>query len=280
VVVATDWWGMSSRDRIPLIDGLVGDTAMGMAFTDRVHQAMANQIALAAARENIAALTEVAELGPTPTFASDDVYFYGISMGHILGSTYLSLSPEIERGVVSVGGANFSLMMFRAAPFIAFLAILGGTVPSELDMQKFAVLVQPSFDRIDPFTYAPLMFDEPPEGSPSERRLLMQIGMGDTAVPNLSSHVQARSLGLPTLDPAPREIPGLDIASFPHDGSAIVEFDFGIDPLPGEKAVPETQDSGVHEGTRRLEASMEQLDRFLMPGGLIEQTCDGVCDPE
>lgn len=280
VVIAADWWGMSNRDRIPIADALVSNTAEGLAFTDRVHQAMANQIVLAAARDTIAALPEVAELGPMPTFASDPLYFYGISMGHILGSTYAALSPEIERAAVCVGGANLSLMMFRAGPFIAFLAILGGTIQNDLDLQKFAVLVQPTFDRIDPFTYAPLHFDDPPEGSAASRRLLMQIGMGDIAVPNLASHVHARSLGLPTLDPAPRPIPGIETASFPHDGSAIVEFDFGIDPLPGEEAVPSTEDNGVHEGVRRLEAAKEQLSRFFMPDGMIEQTCDGVCDPE
>jgi len=280
VVIATDWWGMSARDRIPLVNELVGNTAMGMAFTDRVHQAMANQIALAAARENIAALPEVDALGPSPTFDGDAPYFYGISMGHILGSTYLSLSPDIARGVTSVGGANFSLMMFRAAPFIAFIAILSGTLPNPLDMQKFAVLAQPTFDRIDPLTYVPLMFDEPLAGSPAERRWLMQIGIGDPAVPNLASHLQARSLALPTLEPAPRTIPGIDTASFPYDGSAIVEFDFDLDELPGEKALPPTKDNGVHEGVRRLEAAKEQLDRFLVPDGKIEQTCDGVCDPE
>ncbi|MEQ9325652.1 MAG: hypothetical protein RIF41_41185, partial [Polyangiaceae bacterium] len=267
-------------DRIPIADGLVSKTAEGLAFTDRVHQAMAIQIVLAAASDGIAALPEVAELGPTPTFSSDPVYFYGISMGHILGSTYLALSPDVERGVLSVGGANLSLMMFRAGPFIAFLAILAGTIQNDLDFQKFAVLVQPTFDRVDPFTYVPMHFDEPLEDSPPARRLLMQIGMGDIAVPNLASHVHARALGLPTLDPAPRVIHGLETAPFPHDGSAIVEFDFGIDPLPGEEAVPSTEDNGVHEGVRRLEAAKEQLDLFLSPNGQIEMTCDGACDPE
>jgi hypothetical protein len=108
----------------------------------------------------------------------------------------------------------------------------------------------------------------------------MQIGIGDAAVPNLASHLHARALGLSYLQPAPRVIAGLAMADAPFDGSAIVEFDFGVDPLPGIEAIPPTSDNEVHEGVRRLEVAKEQLDRFLQPGGSIEHTCDGVCDPE
>jgi hypothetical protein len=124
------------------------------------------------------------------------------------------------------------------------------------------------------------LFDDPLPGSPNERRLLMQIGIGDAGVPNIASHLQARSLGLSLLQPAPREVPGIDTIDAPHDGSALVEFDFGTDPLPGITATPAGTDSEAHEGVRRLPAAQEQVDRFLRPGGLIEHTCEGVCDPE
>ena len=35
-----------------------------------------------------------------------------------------------------------------------------------------------------------------------------------------------------------------------------------------------------HNGVRRLDASMRQLDAFLRSEGRIEHTCDGPCDPE
>jgi len=167
-----------------------------------------------------------------------------------------------------------------ARPFLAFLALFNTQLSDPLDQQKLAVLLQNDFDRIDPLTYAPWLLESTLPDSPPSRRLLMQIGIGDTAVPNLSAHLEARTLGVGHLQPAPRTIGGLEPVSSPHDGSAIVEFDFGIDPLPGIDAIAAGSDNQVHDGTRRLDAAREQLDRFLRPGGAVEHTCDGVCDPE
>jgi hypothetical protein len=81
------------------------------------------------------------------------------------------------------------------------------------------------------------------------------------------------------LSPAPRPIAGLPTSPGPVE-RAIVEFDFGIDPLPGAQALPPSVDNEAHEGVRRSESAKEQLHRFFMPDGLVEHTCDGVCDPE
>jgi hypothetical protein len=282
VVVAGDWWGMSEEDRVPVSDQLVADLGQGLRFTDRLHQAMANFIVIAdVARGSLGSLTELEtlEVDAAPLFDSDPLYFYGISLGGILGGTYLGLTPHIERGVLGVGAANFSFMLFRARPFVLFLLLIAATTNDFLDHQKFAMLAQTTFDRVDPLTYAPFVIDEPLPGGPSTRQVLMQIGMGDDQVPNLAAHLHARALGVTHLTPAPREIAGL-----PSDGgpvaNAIVEYDFGVDPLPGAVAKPPTTENEAHEGVRRSEAAKEQLHRFFQASGMVEHTCDGPCDPE
>ncbi len=280
VVVAADWWGMSKADMTAITDDIIADTERTMRFTDRLHQAMANFLAVSfAASGPLAALPEL-QIGPSPLYETSPIYFYGLSMGHILGGTYLALSPLIERAVLGVGGADLSLIMFRSGPFIGFLGFIAIRFPDELSQQKLAIQIQSSFDRVDPLTYAPWVLGEPLPGGPTARQLLLQIGIGDAGVPNLASHLHARALGLSHLQPAPRPIAGLPPADAPHGGSAIVEFDFGIDPLPGIQAIPPTSSTEAHDGVRLLEAAKEQLDRFLQPGGLIEHTCDGLCDPE
>jgi len=72
---------------------------------------------------------------------------------------------------------------------------------NRLDEQKFAVLPQTTFDRIDPLTYADFVLDSPLEGGPAPRQILSQMGIGDALMPNLGSHLFARSLGLPLLSP-------------------------------------------------------------------------------
>lgn len=270
VVVAADWWGMSEQDRLEVVDTIVVEPARALVFTDRVHQAMANFMAVAYAASGPLATLDELQIDDDPTYDADTLYYYGISQGGILGGTYLALSPHIERGVLSVSGADLSLMMFRARPFVAFLLFIAQHLPDQLDQQKFALLSQTSFDRIDPWTYAPDV---------SPKHVLMQIGIGDDQVPNLASHAHARALGIPHLQPSPRSIAGLAASDGPLD-SAIVEFDFGVDPLPGATAVPPTSTNDVHEGVRRLEAAKEQLHRFFQPNGRVEHTCEGNCDPE
>ena len=149
-----------------------------------------------------------------------------------------------------------------------------------LDQQRLSAMTQFGFDRIDPLTYAPRLLENTLPGSPAARRVLLHVGMGDPAVPPLSAHLQARTLGLPEVAPAPRAIWGLAPKTGAIDGSALAEFDFHVSPEPGVLAIPPAGDNPVHEGVRRLAAAREQLSRFLKPGGAIEPTCDGVCDPE
>lgn len=278
VVMATDWWGMSEPDKVPLAGALAKDVARALVFCDRTHQAFANQLMLARAAEAISLLPDL-QRGATPSFDPTSVYFYGISMGSILGGTYLALSPSIERGVLSVGGADWSLIMFRARPFLGFLAFVQLALPDALEQQKFAAFAQSELDRIDPLTYAPLLAGESLANHPKTQSVLMQVGIGDAAVPNLASHLHARAIHAKQLVPAPRAIAGLESVSGPYAGSAIVEFDFGIAPLPSRTAQPSLDDTIAHEGVRRSKAGQEQLDRFLRPNGKIEATCEGPCDP-
>ncbi|MBM4376813.1 MAG: hypothetical protein FJ095_17160 [Deltaproteobacteria bacterium] len=279
VVMAVDWAGMSEADKAPVAERLATDLPSGLAFCDRLHQGFANALALGEAADALASLPELAFNG-VPAVAPSPLYFYGISMGHILGGTYVALSPRIARAALSVGGADFSLMMFRARPFLGFLAFVQLGLPDTLDQQKFAAFAQSELDRIDPLTYAPHVLAEPLDDAPKDRRVLLQIGIGDVAVPNLGSHLHGRALGVKHLVPAPRAIAGLEDVSGPYDGSALVEFDFGISPLPGERAQPSVDDTPAHEGVRKTASGKEQIDRFFRPSGTIDAVCDGPCDPD
>jgi hypothetical protein len=171
--------------------------------------------------------------------------------------------------------------MLRARPFIGFLTVIAGMLPDPFEQQKYIALSQSSLDLIDPITWAPHVIEQTLEPGPASRRVLMQIGIGDTSVPNLASHLHARALGLPLLGPAFRSLPLLATLEGPLEGSALAEYEFGVPrPLPGDQAIPPPSETIVHEALRRLPSAQRQIDEFLRPGGAISNFCEGVCDPE
>lgn len=280
VVGAIDWWGMSVTDRAKLITLVLDDPAAALDFVDRLHQGMVNQIAFAEALTG--ALTQRKELqraDGSPLYDPKQVYFYGISQGHILGSTYVALSPKVERAVLAVGGVSFGLMMSRAAPFGPFLGlfdIVSAGAAASFDM---TLQLQTLMDRIDPVAWTGDILQASFAPAPAQRRVLMHVAVGDTSVPNIATHVQARALGLPQLGPAPRPIFGVPEQAGPIDGSALTAWDFGY-AQPDLTAVPNKSENPVHNDQRGLAASMAQASAFLRPDGKVTQTCDGVCDPE
>ncbi|NUP11459.1 MAG: hypothetical protein HOW73_35890 [Polyangiaceae bacterium] len=278
VVVGADWWGMSEADRNHVAASFVENPATVLAFTDRVHQGMANYIALAAAAKGpIAALPEL-QIQGAPAYDPATLYFYGISMGQILGQTYFALSPDAERAAFSVGGANLSIMMFRASPFQPFLALLQTQMPDALDHQKFAAIAQLNFDRIDPLTYAPYIFDEPLPGAPPDRGVVMQFGVADSTVPNLGTYFAAKIIGVPLLEGAGEAFPPwLPTTTAPATKAALTPFDFGDEP---NYAAAPADANDVHNEVRKLGAAQTQISDFFRPDGVITNTCDGVCDPE
>lgn len=281
VLVAVDWWGMAEQDQMTLANDIFADFGGVLRITDRVHQAMVNQMALTYAIQT--SMTELEELSVDGALVYDpeESYFYGISNGHILGSTFLAISPHFERVALGSGGCDYSDMMFRSMPFGGLLFLMEHTVDDALDIQKWAAMAQLTLDAIDPATYVELLVENPLPGAPESRRILMQGGVGDPYVPNIATHLHARELGLPLLSPAPREIWGLETAAAPFDGSAFVEFDFNeAAPLPGTYGTTPSEDNGVHQAVRASTPSIRQIDAFFRPDGEIENFCDGACDPE
>lgn len=276
-----DWVGMSKDDLVDVAAALANDPLHGLAFTDRVHQAMVNQIFFTRAIETtLAAEPSLQDDDGAPLYDADHVYFYGISMGHILGGVYAGLSPDIDRFALSVGGASFSLMMMRALPFESFARIILAGVPDSAGLLQFTALSQTTFDRIDPGVYAPYVRDELLPGGPASREVIIQMGIGDSQVPNAGSHLHARTLGLPLMTPTPRAIWGLTEQAYPSLGSGLVEMDFGMEaPLAGDVGDLDWESNEVHGAVRLSPEGQAQLDAFLQPNGTIPGTCEGPCDP-
>lgn len=275
---ATDWWGLSTPDAAHIVSDLVTETHLTLRFVDRLHQAMVNALVVAEAMRTTLRQAPAFQSGGEAIAGTQPLGYYGSSLGHILGGTYVALSPVIERAVFGVGGAGFGMIMPRSVAFAQLMALVDVRAATRLETLKALLILQIGLERIDPITWAGVLRRDTLPGGPDAREVLLQIGVGDASVPNMTAHVHARGLDIGHLQPAPRPVWGLPGVKGPHDGSALVEFDFGAtDPAP--KAWPPTHANEVHEAVRRLKSGVAQITAFLGPIGQIEQTCEGACDP-
>ena len=128
----------------------------------------------------------------------------------------LAVNPLLDRAALGVGGGPYSLMMSRSASYSQLYGVLQGQLQNPLTLMKLMALSQGTWDRVDPMTYAPHLLQDMYPKSPANRHVLMQIGIGDHSVNNLSSHLVARATGISLLDPAPRPIWGLETRRLPR----------------------------------------------------------------
>lgn len=276
VLIGTDWMGMAAPDRALLVNAMVAAPNDTAGLIERVHQGMANFMSLTfAAKGPMLAQKEFQDADGKPLYDPAHAYYYGLSLGSILGKTYVTLSPHVVKAALASGGASFGFLMSRASPFDPLLLILETVVQTHANGTRMELLMQTMFDRVDPATYVPHLLNNPYESSPADRRVLLQVGISDSEVPSFSEHMTARTIGLPYMTPANRAIYGLQGQDGPIDGSAIVEWDFGVNPPPDVEGKPAVGANGVHESLRRQATSNEMIDRFFRPGGRIENTCGG-----
>ncbi|MCD6498579.1 MAG: hypothetical protein J7M25_09810 [Deltaproteobacteria bacterium] len=281
VIMSVNWWGLDYHSLSNMLVQLLSNPSNTFQFVDRIEQAMVNQLALTEAAKTTFPQQTDMQIDGKVVYDPQKIYYYGISMGDIMGSTFLALSPVFDRAALSVGACDMPFIVFRSHKFSSLLDLVQIAVDDPINEVAFFSLGATSTDRFDPLVYAPYLLDHPLDGGPQHRTILMQIGLGDSEVPNVASFLHAKILALKLVEPSPAEVYGLTGAQTPLDDSSLVLFDFGVpEPRPGTYAVLPTEDSGVHGFVRRDESGIKQIDAFLRPGGRIQNFCDGACDPE
>lgn len=201
-------------------------------------------------------------------------YYHGISQGGIFGGTYMSLSTDVERGVLGVAGMSYNLLLKRSVDFGPFFAVLQFTYPEPRDQLLLLSLVQMFWDRTEPNGYVPYISDPLPD-TPAHT-VLMRTAIGDHQVTTLGGQVMARAAGAAHIDTGQREIFGLEAAASTDSGSSYVEYGFGLPPEPICN-IPMTACDDPHSEIRKLQAADDQLDHFLRTGETQNFCPDGVC---
>ena len=200
-------------------------------------------------------------------------YYFGNSLGTVVGAAYVAFSPDIQRATLGVGGMPFTLVLTRSVEFMPFQVILGNAFPDAADVSLTLALFQLLWDSGESSGWVHRLTE-----SGSSKRVLLQAAIGDRSLSTYGAHVLARAAGAKLLQPAARDVFGLTGADGPlTTGSAYVEFDYGLDPF--EEAIIDPDAPDPHENTRVDRRGQDQIQKFLEEG-IIENFCEGPCVSE
>lgn len=281
VILASDWTGMKAEDTLGIVQILTENPTNFPAVPERTMQGFTEFIA--AMRLATGALVEDKALqmlaGDMTVYSAIDPTkrsYYGNSQGGILGAAYLALSPDIERGVLGVGGTPYVLLLPRSADFDQFFALLKNYYPDHRDIILLISLFQNLWDPGEAAGWARAMNQEPdPEVGP--KQALLQVAIGDAQVTTLGAHVQARAYGAATVAPQTRPVWGVEEKPPGFTGSALVEWYYSDVPPEPVENVPPDKSFDPHECPRREAAAQKQLRDFLETG-VVNQYCEGKCE--
>ncbi|HHH30546.1 MAG TPA: hypothetical protein ENK57_19695 [Polyangiaceae bacterium] len=278
VTISVDFVGFAEEDEEEVVNLLLEDFSRWEFIIQRQHQGLINS--LLAMRMMKGSFHEDPQVQFSGVSAIDpsQTYYRGDSQGGIFGVSYMALSTDVTRGLLGEPGAPYNLLLNRSANFVPFFGILKIQFSEYLDTQLAIGLAQMYWDRTEPITYIPHVTGNPLPGTP-DHNVLIHVAVGDPQVTPLGAHLIARGVGAVNLSPAYRNIWGLEQQVAPVNGNAIVEFKF--DEVPANPIINQPPPPGPdpHDWVRVLDASIDQSHIFWQTG-IVEQICDGGCDPE
>lgn len=283
VVVATDWIGLSGGDLSLLVAQVVPDINRVTLVTDRLLQSLVNNLALTELALGELTRDPRVRVGDGPLVDPARVYYYGVSLGGIQGSSFFSVSRHVSRAVVAVPGASWSNLLPRSTVYGPIKTFVDQRYPDPLLQAEFLSLLQGRFDHTDGINLATLAFRDPLPDAPRDRRLVLQEAIGDCQVPNLTTRMLARAFGARQLTPAVEAVYGLTPTPSPADAPAALA-QYAIPAQLNRYTPPDTNvipamDNNTHSDSVSLPAAVAQL-RALVGEGRIVQSCTGACDPD
>jgi hypothetical protein len=280
ILFAVDWTGMKEEDVADITLMLVTHIEQFSMIPERSHQGFVEFLCamrmMTGKMSQDPLLTAVDPDDPSSTISLVDTsrrYYYGNSQGAILGGAYAALSQDFERVVLGVGGMPYHLLLNRSADFDPFFVIFKTMFPDPAHVQFILAVNQTLWDSGEASGYAQAMNRSPLEDTPA-KQVLIQVAMGDAQVTTLGAHVMARSYGASLVENPAREVWGLETVASGHTGSALVEFDYGLE-VPFNNTPPDDS-TDPHENPRRDLAGQQQLHTFLETGEVVHY-CDGPC---
>ncbi len=278
IEIAHDWLGLSSRDA-GTASIIATDFNQLLHLVERLQQAHINGIAMA--RMVIRRLRKEPKLqvNGKPVIDNKQLYYLGISNGAIQGGTLMALSPDIQRAVLNVGGGGWSFLMSRSSSFSPLTIIMKTYYPNVVDRQLLLALSQIHFDLVDPITYAPYLLKDSKRFGVPPKKILLQEGVGDANVSNLTTRLLARTLDLPGIQPLFEPVYGIRLKKPPFVGSGYAQYGPLFPPVPKNENKP-AKPNKTHNAVNSYDSAIRQIGNFFHPDGKVTLPCKDTCNPD
>lgn len=271
--------GMSQNDLI-LTLAAANTISDFRSVADTLHQGFVDWTVLARAiRSRLGGLPEMTSRGIAVD--STRLFYYGNSLGGIMGSTYMAVSPEISRGMLGVPGSNYNTLLERSEDFNAFLAQVRVSYPDRSIQPSLLAAVQLLWDSTDPVSYLRHITSDPFPGN-ERHYVLLTPAKGDHQVSPMTNEVLARTnLGIPLMTNYDDERTPFACtqALYPRTGSGIVLYDFGNAwPAFGNHVTDDVL-TDPHESPRRSPDNIMSMAHFFDTGEIIDVCGGDGCHP-
>ncbi|HKE17251.1 MAG TPA: hypothetical protein VKB80_20395 [Kofleriaceae bacterium] len=271
VVLAGDWIGLTQRQVSLALDAAL-DLNASHSLSEMLGQSVINFIALEQLVRGPMAASPTFRVGGRQIIDPERVYFFGASLGGIMGGTFMAYDPFIERGALGVPGGAWSLLIERSYSWGALSIAANGAYADVRDHQVLISLLAWNLERWDPITTARHVIADPLPETPA-KQLLLYEGLNDCLVSNLSTEMVVRTLGVPLTLPTVKTPYGLDTTTDPVPSGFTIYDEKRMPGVP-DTNVPPAEDNGTHSGVNSNPAVLREVIGFLIDGEVVQQCRD------
>ena len=283
VVIATDFKGWSSDGDYDALTFALVDIKEFQYQQERQMQAVINHISMVRTITGVCSDIDEFKHNGTNMFDKDTVNYIGISLGGLRGPSLLALVPELEWGVLWVGGTSFTHQVERSTHYGSkenpseFYQLLSSdlSLPSRMDRAIAIALLQSIWDSTDGETYLP--FRETGFGDELEPFDMFYLtSMMDAQVTTLSADRAVRTGNVPVVNGSAYHPFGVQVVDGPINGSSSAYFDGNFPSLPtGNTNGPMWHHSLAHNLVLEVPEAKMMAYGYLLTGVLVDY-----CDPE
>lgn len=131
----------------------------------------------------------------------DEFHYVGMSLGSIIGATYVAVDPAVDRAVFNVAGANMVDLFIGSSwfgPQVDAVMVRNDIEPGSFEAERMLQFATWLLDAVDPLSMAHLYGQD-------EREAMIQMDrinddLGDMIIPNHTTQALQRASGLPMLE--------------------------------------------------------------------------------